>query len=199
MEDASNTPKIRIHCDGLCEPNPGGLATYGFVIEEQEKAHWREIDRAKGIAARGQGATNNVAEYTAAIRALQWLSDENRTGVSVALYSDSQLLVNQLSGNWRVKSPLIRPLWSEARALLDRFVDSQVIWVPREQNEPADGLSVEVYVSTLEAERIELAREVSAVMLRPGLYLEDGREFHGHGTTRVHRHPAQEMFMRWIL
>jgi ribonuclease HI len=175
MEDVSNTLKVRIHCDGLCEPNPGGLATYGFVIEEQEEARWREIHRAKGVAARGQGATNNVAEYTAAIRALRWLADEARTEVSVALYSDSQLLVNQLSGNWRVKSPQIRLLWSEARELLDRFVDSHATWVPREQNEPADGLSVEVYISTLEAERTELAREVSVVMLRPGLYLADGR------------------------
>jgi SWIM zinc finger len=46
--------------------------------------------------------------------------------------------------------------------------------VPREQNELADHLSVEVYVSTLEAERAELAREVSIVMPRPGLYLADG-------------------------
>jgi ribonuclease HI len=175
MEDASKAPKIRIHCDGLCEPNPGGLATYGFGIEEQDEASWREIHRAKGIAARGQGATNNVAEYTAAIRALRWLADEHRTGASIALYSDSQLLVNQLSGKWRVKSPQIRPLWSEARELLDSFADSRSIWVPREQNEPADGLSVEVYVSTLEAERAELAREVSVVMLRPGLYLADRR------------------------
>lgn len=175
MEDASKAPKIRIYCDGLCEPNPGGLATYGFVIEEQDKASWQEIHRGRGVAARGQGATNNVAEYTAAIRALRWLVDEHRTEASVALYSDSQLLVNQLSGEWRVKSPQIRPLWSEAHELLDRFTAFRVIWVPREQNEPADGLSVEVYVSTLEAERAELARKVSVVMLRPGLYLADGQ------------------------
>ena len=105
MEDASKADKVSIYCDGLCEPNPGGLATYGFVIgEQQEEAGWREIHRGKGIAAQGQGATNNVAEYTAAIQALRWLADEHHTGVSVALYSDSQLLVNQLSGKWRVKS-----------------------------------------------------------------------------------------------
>jgi len=173
MEEAYKAAKVRIYCDGLCEPNPGGLATYGFVIEEE--ATWREIHRAKGIAARGRGATNDVAEYTAAIRALRWLDDDHHRGVSVALYSDSQLLVNQLSGTWRVKSPQIRPLWSEARDLLDRFVDGRAVWVPREQNELADRLSVEVYVSTLEGERMESAREVSAVRLRPGLYLADGR------------------------
>ena len=149
MENPRKATKIRIHCDGLCEPNPGGLATYGFVIEEQEEASWREIHRGKGIAARGQGATNNVAEYTSAIRALRWVANEHRTGASVTLYSDSQLLVNQLSGRWRVKSPQIRPLWSEARELLDRFAASRVIWVPREQNELADSLSEEIYVSTL--------------------------------------------------
>jgi hypothetical protein len=116
-----------------------------------------------------------MSRNTRQLSELRWLADEHRTGVSVALYSDSQLLVNQLSGNWRVKSPQIRPLWNEARELLDRFADRRANWVPREQNEPADGLSVEVYVSTLEAERTELAREVSAVMLRPGLYLADGQ------------------------
>ena len=175
MENASKAAKVRIYCDGLCEPNPGGIATYGFVIEEREATSWQEIHRGKGIAARGQGATNNVAEYTAAIQALRWLVDDHHTGASVTLYSDSQLLVNQLSGTWRVKSAQIRPLWSEAHDLLDRFVDSHAEWVPREQNELADRLSVEVYISTLEAEREGLAREVSAVMLRPGLYLADGR------------------------
>jgi ribonuclease HI len=167
--------EVRVYCDGLCEPNPGGLATYGFVIEEQKEASCREVHRGKGMAARGVGATNNVAEYIAAIQALKWLANEDRTGVSVVLYSDSQLLVNQLSGTWRVKSAQIRPLWSEAHDLLNRFVNSHAEWVPREQNELADQLSVEMYVSTLEAERAELARAVSIVMLRPGLYLADGR------------------------
>jgi ribonuclease HI len=175
MKDSPKAARVRIYCDGLCEPNPGGLATYGFVIEEQDEASWHEIHRAKGIAARGQEATNNVAEYTAAIRALRWLVDDHHRGASVALYSDSQLLVNQLSGTWRVKSAQIRPLWIEARDLLDRFVDTRTVWVPREQNELADRLCVEVYVSSLEAERTELAREVPAVRLRPGLYLADGR------------------------
>jgi hypothetical protein len=102
-------------------------------------------------------------------------ADEHHKGVSVALYSDSQLLVNQLSGTWRVKSARIRPLWSETRDLLDMFVEGRAVWVSREQNGLADRLSVDIYVSTLEAERKELAREVSAGMMRPGLYLADER------------------------
>lgn len=174
---------LEVFCDGFCEPNPGGLASYGFVVEG---ADGRELHRGKGVAARGRGgpsapqATNNLAEYTAAIRALRWLLDElldegHEGAPPVVLRSDSKLLVNQLAGSWRVKSASIVPLWQEARALSARFAGFRALWVPREENERADALSVEAYVEALESERAARADEVRLEPLGKGLFLANGR------------------------
>jgi len=82
---------LRIYCDGLCEPDPGGLAAYGSVALGPAGVEPR---RGKGIVARGEGATANVAEYGAALRALRWLvgGGRRRTGAkleSLWLLSDS--------------------------------------------------------------------------------------------------------------
>ena len=89
---------ISVYCDGLCELyNPGGVATYGFVIHEGEK----KLAEGKGVIGQGKGMTNNVAEYTAAIEAMSWLIRHEYQRERVTLASDSMLLVRQLSGSWR--------------------------------------------------------------------------------------------------
>jgi ribonuclease HI len=93
------------------EPDPGGLAAYGFVALGPTGV---ELRRGKGIVARGEGATVNVAEYGAALRALRWLVGEGRrrTGAkleALELLSDSQLLICQLTGEHEVRSPLLFP------------------------------------------------------------------------------------------
>lgn len=164
---------VRAFADGLCEPNPGGVATFGFVIE----TNGAEIHREGGLAARGreQKATNNLAEYTAAIKALSWLLHEGDGSHPVLLHSDSQLLIRQITGAWQVRSPAIRPLWREARSLMDRFVESSAVWIPRDENETADALSVEAYVTVLEADRAARADDVSLEVLGKLLYRANGR------------------------
>lgn len=167
---------LRAYADGLCEPvNPGGIATYGFVVEDPEGT---EVLAGKGLAARGreQNATNNLAEYTAAIRALDRLLGDGPPALQVLLHSDSRLLVNQLSGAWRVKSPGLVPLWREARALMDHFPSGVTArWVPREENERADALSVEAYVEVLEEERDARSGQVVLEDLGKGLFRANGR------------------------
>lgn len=160
---------IEIRCDGLCEPKPGGLATYGYVLFAEE----RVLAEGAGVAARGPEATNNVAEYRGAIEALA--SARGYDVRRITLLSDSKLLIEQLNGNYRVRSARIRPLWSETRSLLDSFDAYQTSWIPREENERADALSVRAYVETLEAERAGRTDEVSLVYLDKGLYLVNGR------------------------
>jgi ribonuclease HI len=160
---------IEIRCDGLCEPNPGGLATYGYVLfGEQEVLH-----EGRGVAARGPEATNNVAEYRGAIEALA--AAQGYDARQIILLSDSKLLVEQLNGNYRVRSARIQPLWSKTLSLLNSFESHQASWVPREQNEHADALSVQAYVETLEAERAERTKDVRLVYLGKGLYRANGR------------------------
>jgi ribonuclease HI len=91
---------------------------------------------------RGIGeATNNVAEYQAAIEGLRIAAE--RGGRTVLLRSDSRLLVEQLSGRFRVKAPMLQRLHEEARRLMKRFDRVTFEHVPREFNTDADRLANE--------------------------------------------------------
>ena len=133
---------LNVYCDGLCEPvNPGGTATFGFVVLRDGEQLHQEC----GVVAKGPGATNNLAEYTAVIRALEWIGATDHDGESVAVRSDSQLAVYQLGGAWAVHAPSIQPLWQQVRALVTQLGHVSFAWVPREQNVVADALSREAY------------------------------------------------------
>jgi ribonuclease HI len=84
-------------------------------------------------------ATNNVAEYQALLHGLRFALD--RGAREVRVFSDSELLVRQLAGRYRVKSPGLLPLFREAQTLLARFDSARVSHVPREQNREADALA----------------------------------------------------------
>jgi ribonuclease H / adenosylcobalamin/alpha-ribazole phosphatase len=83
--------------------------------------------------------TNNVAEYTAAIRGLERASELGAT--EVLLRSDSRLLIEQLAGRWKVKNPTLQQLHRQARSLLTRFGRVELEHVPRERNVEADRLA----------------------------------------------------------
>jgi len=90
--------------------------------------------------ARGIGiATNNVAEYTAALEGLKRASELGAT--DVLLRSDSKLLIEQLSGRFRVKNPTLQRLYTEVRATAKAFARVNYEHVPREKNKEADRLA----------------------------------------------------------
>lgn len=130
-----------VYCDGACTPfNPGGVASYGWV------AYWHG-KRARdgcGVVCEGDGATNNVAEYSALINALKYFISKNFYG-PLLVRSDSQLLVNQMAGRWGVNADNLKPYHQEARRLAERFTEIVFEWIPREKNEPADALSKKAY------------------------------------------------------
>ncbi len=84
-------------------------------------------------------ATNNVAEYQALLHALRYALAQGVRRVRV--YSDSELVVRQMDGTYRVKHKDMVPLHREARALLGQFEEAQLAHVPREQNREADRLA----------------------------------------------------------
>lgn len=103
------------------------------MLTDQEGRVLQEI--AEGIGP----ATNNVAEYRAAISGLRAAAD--RGARRVLLRSDSRLLIEQLAGRFRVKKPTLQRLHEEARALMKRFDDVGLEHVPRELNAHADRLA----------------------------------------------------------
>lgn len=120
---------LKVYCDGGSRNNPGDAA-YGFVVEEDGKMVKREGEYI-GIA------TNNVAEYTAIIKALSYLK-AHYPKKDVSFFLDSQLAVSQLSGLYKIKNPNIRELVLEIRKLENELGQVSYTHVPRAQNKEAD-------------------------------------------------------------
>lgn len=133
---------MELYCDGLCEPqNPGGHATWGFVATDDAG---QEVHAACGYIGHGPGMTNNVAEYTAVIEALKWAYTAGHRGFTVK--TDSQLVVNQVRGEWQVKAAHLDALVARVRnGLAACEAANRITWVPREQNARADALSRQAY------------------------------------------------------
>lgn len=93
-----------------------------------------------GEIAQGIGeATNNIAEYAALIAGLELAQDEGVTEIEI--YMDSELVVSQLLGKWKIKKETLRPLAVKARSLMDRFASCEIKHVRRELNADADRLA----------------------------------------------------------
>jgi ribonuclease HI len=121
-----------VSCDGASRGNPGP-AGIGAQVTDESGAILGEI--AEGIGE----TTNNVAEYTAVIEGLTLAQELGAK--TVTLRSDSQLLINQLTGRYRVKSEHLQPLHRRARSLGAGFERITFEHVPREQNAAADALA----------------------------------------------------------
>lgn len=127
---------ITIYFDGLCRPkNPGGVATYGYVIYQDGK----KVKSGCGVVGSGAGMTNNVAEYSALKHAMEWVI-RNGMKDEIVIKGDSQLVVHQMNGTWQIKSATSKKFVPEIRRLLEGRKTS-FVWIPREQNAEADLLS----------------------------------------------------------
>ena len=123
----------RAYVDGGSRGNPGP-AGYGVHIE-REDGTIAELKESLGLA------TNNVAEYSGLIAALRWAAAH---GISkLHIRADSELLVKQMRGEYRVKSPGLQPLYEQARALTRQIGDVTFEHVRREFNRDADRLANE--------------------------------------------------------
>jgi len=123
---------VTAHCDGGARGNPGP-AGYGAVLQDEAGAVLAELSEFLG------NRTNNYAEYSGLLGCLQWALDHGQRRLRVI--SDSELMVKQIQGKYKVNSPDLRPLWEEARrriAQLDRFEISHAL---RHKNKAADQLA----------------------------------------------------------
>ena len=129
-----------IRTDGAARGNPGP-ASLGAALYDLERADARD-PRAQPDASISEFLgvqTNNVAEYTGTLRALE-LARELGAG-QVHLLLDSKLIVEQLAGRWRVKDAKLIPLWAACRQVLAGFERWSAAHVPRAQNSIADALA----------------------------------------------------------
>jgi ribonuclease HI len=119
----------RLHCDGACRGNPGPAGA-GMVLHDPQGRLQVRKGRYLGET------TNNVAEYQALLLGLE---EARKLAVKkLRVLADSELMVKQLNGHYRVKSPHLLPLWRQALQALQQFEAYAIIHVPREKNRLAD-------------------------------------------------------------
>lgn len=126
------TDRLLIHTDGASRGNPG-QAAIGATIKDEQGRLLATVARRIGLA------TNNQAEYRAVIAALE---EAIRWGARrVELYSDSELVVKQLKGDYRVKKAALRPLYQSVVRLAGRLDSFRISYIPRSKNTEADDLA----------------------------------------------------------
>ncbi len=131
-DEAERTKRTRLFTDGAARGNPGPAGA-GAVIVSPEGHIVAKIGKFLG------DSTNNVAEYMGLILGLK---RAKAMGIKeIEVYSDSELLVKQLAGEYQVKADHLRPLHDEASALVKGFTFIQVRHIPREENGQADAMS----------------------------------------------------------
>jgi len=148
-----------ITIDGKCAPmNPGGIAIWGFVLH----INGNTVKRS-GLACRpfDPEATNNVAEYIALIRALQFCIQDHLETLPITIKSDSQLMMRHLAALAKnntiivranhtiatVKSARLRPLFVNVTHLLQRFTNVTLLWARHSETFEAHNLCEEFYQS----------------------------------------------------
>lgn len=128
---------IEIYIDGASRGNPGPSGA-GIVVKDTD---------GQEILRRGEflgETTNNVAEYTALLKALKFSQEVYKKRIAelpLLIHTDSDLLVNQLTGNYRIRSKNLMPLAIEARGMLKQFKGFKFKLIARKDNKIADKLA----------------------------------------------------------
>lgn len=124
---------LTIHFDGGSRGNPGP-ASAGVVIVDSDSG--KPVHEAGYFLGK---CTNNVAEYQGLLHSLD--QAKKLSGAKLNIHSDSELLVRQITGRYRVKSPDLKPLYEKAKTLLRSFDDWKIQHVRRDKNQRADELA----------------------------------------------------------
>ena len=124
--------KVQIKADGGSRGNPG-IAGSGTVLYDASGTVLTSIADYVGTA------TNNVAEYRALLNGLEAARDLGATEVEVLM--DSKLVVEQMSGRWKIKHPDMKELALKAQAIARDFDAISYTWIPRAENSEADALA----------------------------------------------------------
>ena len=131
---ATHTGWVIAHCDGGARGNPGP-AGYGALLQDESGLVLAELSEFLGIR------TNNYAEYSGLLGCLQWALDHGHHRLRVV--SDSELMVKQIQGKYKVNSPDLKPLWQEARNRIARLEAFEISHALRHKNKDADRLANE--------------------------------------------------------
>jgi probable phosphoglycerate mutase len=130
----ASTEWIYAHCDGGSRGNPGPSG-FGAVITDAEGQPLAELSEFLGVR------TNNFAEYSGLLAVLAWALEHGHRRLKVV--SDSELMVKQVQGKYKVNSPDLKPLWQQARDRIARLHGFEITHALRHKNKAADALANE--------------------------------------------------------
>jgi probable phosphoglycerate mutase len=133
-EKLTKSTWINAHCDGGARGNPGP-AGYGAVIADDQGMVIAELSEFLGIR------TNNYAEYSGLLACLQYALDHHHPRLRVI--SDSELMVKQIQGKYKVNSPDLKTLWQEAKNRIAKLEAFEISHALRHKNKDADRLANE--------------------------------------------------------
>lgn len=124
--------------DGCCEPrNPGGTAGFGVVIFKGTEKVWEK----SGMIQASPTTSNNVAEYAAIGAALDWFIENGLTDAHILVKGDSNLVIQQCFGTWKIRGGFYADLAREVREKIAKFKALRGTWISRDYNGVADELS----------------------------------------------------------
>ena len=162
--------KITVHIDGGSRGNPGPAAA-AFVFTDINGSKINAKAFFLGTA------TNNVAEYSGLIMALE--AAKKMSPKQLTVFSDSELLVKQINGQYRVKSELLKPLYNRAVDLIKSFDSVQLKHIPREKNVQADALLNKALDIKKDIKEKTIPKNTNTKPLRLGVLISGG------GTTLI--------------
>jgi len=149
-------PFVHAHCDGGSRGNPGPSG-YGAIITDDKGQTIAELSEFLGVR------TNNYAEYSGLLAVLDWVITNNRPRVK--LVSDSELMVKQIQGKYKVNSPDLKPLWQEARNRIAKLEKFEISHALRHKNKEADALANQAMDRGMK--RVPTTTTVDSLPLRP--------------------------------
>ena len=127
--------KLIIYTDGGARGNPGPAGIGAVFYEDDGAGSQTKVNEIKKYIGEG---TNNFAEYTALITALEYAAELGHKNIQC--YLDSELVVKQLNGQYKIREPNLKELASKVLALTNKFQSIKFTHVPREKNHEADKL-----------------------------------------------------------
>ena len=135
-------PVYRAYFDGSCGPrNPGGTAAYGAVIFRQKERIWKCSEVYHPPPGKERETSNNLAEYLGLIAILEQFIHIEAQHELIMVYGDSNLVIQQMLGRWKIKEGIYEPFAQRAKILTSEFSNIGWQWIPRGQNTIADGIS----------------------------------------------------------
>jgi ribonuclease HI len=126
----------RLYFDGGSRGNPGPSGAGASLVDASGNEIWHDAHFV------GLHETNNVAEYTGLLRGLQYVASlPDVATLSVEVYGDSQLVIKQIKGEYKVSHPRLRTLWQQCVTLAQTPLQVEFVHIPRAQNKRADALA----------------------------------------------------------